>query len=299
MMAKKKKKEIFAFQELSPKAQEKAISNFRYKEETWHDWDSEDLTEQFKQILDEDYGLGKDFKVYWSLSYSQGDGVCFEGWIDLGKFIEKKKLRDRFGVLLPYVYAKVSNRNGRYCHYNTMSLEYEAQGVDFRDFMPENTLKQFDVWDDENRRIERTNERRIEAYRQAMSDPQKAWAHAMEAWKARRGSGVKAWIPEPPPEAVTPIIKPPELLEEIPMPDHVEHDVQAAEERAKYVEERLSEEFRVYLEEEIENVSKHLEKVGYEEIDYRSSDEYIKGELLENPSYEDREYAEDGSLAED
>lgn len=83
---------VFTFDELSPKAQKRAIEKFRDSGRYWTDFDHEDLVEDFKQQLEE---LGLPTKeVFASIGFVQGDGVGFEGTLDWRKYIEKNKLKE-------------------------------------------------------------------------------------------------------------------------------------------------------------------------------------------------------------
>lgn len=288
----------YKFSELALKAKHRAIEDFRKSESVFDDLDARDLTDEFRSILAEDYGL-EGIEVYWSLSYSQGDGVCFEGAIDLEEFVEKTKSIRDYGLVIPYATAKIVNR-GHYCHSKSMTLDFEVGRVPLEDFLENPVREEYEKWHDENRRIVRANQEAQYLYRHSISESQKAYQEAHKAWMDRRGSGVKAWIPDPPPERPpkgeeTPS-KPPDIIPDIPLPDHLALAIEAAEARAKWVEEELSVELETYVKDTIADISKRLEEYGYNEIEYKSNEEYIMTELTENPSYDDREYYEDGSL---
>ena len=67
---------IYKFKELSAEAKEKAIS--KYREDLDFPFLKEDLNEYLKQLLKENKINGEP-RLLYSLSYSQGDGVCFTG----------------------------------------------------------------------------------------------------------------------------------------------------------------------------------------------------------------------------
>lgn len=83
---------VFRFDELSPKAQERAIAKFRDSGRYWTDSDHEDLVEDFKQQL-EDLNLPNK-EVMAAIGFVQGDGVGFEGTLDWREYIEKNKLKE-------------------------------------------------------------------------------------------------------------------------------------------------------------------------------------------------------------
>src|SRR5271157_394725 len=63
--------------ELSEEAKARARDCWREQGWTWNEWDSDQLTEFFKQELECAYGID-DAKVEWDLGYSQGDHVTFK-----------------------------------------------------------------------------------------------------------------------------------------------------------------------------------------------------------------------------
>jgi len=71
------KLKVYNFNELSDEVKQKVIDKW-YEEEDYP-FLSEDLTEQTKMLLDENNVEYDDLKVYYSLSCSQGDGLCFIG----------------------------------------------------------------------------------------------------------------------------------------------------------------------------------------------------------------------------
>jgi len=83
---------IYTFDELSAKAQERAISDFRNSGGYWTDFDHEDLVEDFKQQLKE-LELPTE-EAFASIGFVQGDGVGFQGTLDWRNYIEKNKLKE-------------------------------------------------------------------------------------------------------------------------------------------------------------------------------------------------------------
>ena len=71
---------IYTFQELSIESKEKAIEKY-YENEDYY-FLSEDLTESCKEYLTKNECAFRDIKLYYSLSHSQGDGLCFIGEIE-------------------------------------------------------------------------------------------------------------------------------------------------------------------------------------------------------------------------
>jgi hypothetical protein len=72
--------------ELSEEAKARARDCWREKGWTWGQWDSEQLTEFFKQELAEEWGIDE-AELSWSLGYCQGDGVSFKAVVDIDKVI--------------------------------------------------------------------------------------------------------------------------------------------------------------------------------------------------------------------
>ncbi|MCP4648763.1 MAG: hypothetical protein GY853_01605 [PVC group bacterium] len=100
---------IYEFSELSRESQEKAI-------EKWYELEDypflpEDLTEYCKYLLDENNITFDDLKVYYSLSYRQGDGACF-----IGQFQWKKN-----DITIKHI--------GRYSHRNSVNIFFD-EGTD-------------------------------------------------------------------------------------------------------------------------------------------------------------------------
>lgn len=127
-MPKIRQVEVYSFEELSPKAKERAIEKWRQREH--ETFDNSLITEQFEQTLQEK-GLPTD-DIRWSLSSSQGDGVAFYGRFDLKEYLQKNKLSSRFTGLkkiLDDIGAEVSKRgSSHYDHYNTMEIDLDYRG---------------------------------------------------------------------------------------------------------------------------------------------------------------------------
>ena len=80
---------VYTIKELNETAKEKALNLLR--EDNSYDFLSEDLEERLRELL-KDNKIKVDYlQIYYSLSYSQGDGVCFVGnfeYKDYPKFIK-------------------------------------------------------------------------------------------------------------------------------------------------------------------------------------------------------------------
>lgn len=93
---------LYEFDELSKEAQQKAIKYFRDTEE--YIFLSDDMQYRLDELIPENGIIGK-AKVFYSLSYSQGDGAMFEGNFTWGTWTVKIK------------------HSGRYYHYNSKEIE--------------------------------------------------------------------------------------------------------------------------------------------------------------------------------
>lgn len=129
-MPRKHEELVYTFEELSSKAKKEALDYYRNLQHEY--FDSENLTDQLKNILEE-RGFTDKVELGWSLGYSQGDGVAFWGDIDLKNFFDWIRKREhpeysdrmkgalRFSALAPYVKVTVLHQ-GRYYHWNSMEV---------------------------------------------------------------------------------------------------------------------------------------------------------------------------------
>ncbi len=262
-MPKKKAKKTYSFKELEPDVQAEVLKKWREHEHSWDYHDAEMLSETFKEILEEKGFQDDPLKVYWSLGYCQGDGVCFDGWLDVEKYIKLNKL-EKFEPLVDKVDVHVINRNNRYCHWNSMDVEIaDNSNVSWENFVDSRIVK------------------RIEEINQAHSEAYKTWYHLHYNTKKLR-RGVKEWLP-------------PGIESEPPKhpgyPDELTVAKEAAERHYNELV-KLGEDFRDYVDEDVKSISRELEKIGYEEIEYRTSDEVAK-EFFEANEYE---FEEDGEI---
>ena len=114
----------------TPKIPEKLLDKYRYCEvecEYWSEAVKEDFTEDMAAI-----GVGVD-EIHFSISYSQGDGACFDGGVEnWGKYLEhlgyaKDDPQHR------HLHQLVQNfdsdwyvswfQSGRYCHENSVRFD--------------------------------------------------------------------------------------------------------------------------------------------------------------------------------
>jgi len=134
-MPKKREIEVYEFDELSPKAKEKAITTYRHAGYAWDQSDTDMLTEFFQ---DELRALGLPTEdIRWRISYSQGDGVAFYGEFDLEEYLLKHKLKSKYPAL-----AKIADEvkmdiqkvgPHMYDHWNTMRVISDVLGTGLTD----------------------------------------------------------------------------------------------------------------------------------------------------------------------
>jgi len=92
----------YKFSELSEDAKNKAAQQYlEYERQT--EFFSDDLVYE----LNEKYGLS-DFKPYYSISYSQGDGLCMEGEITHSELFDNEKFDLVFDGISPEQKTKLS-----------------------------------------------------------------------------------------------------------------------------------------------------------------------------------------------
>lgn len=282
-MPREEKVKVYKFEELSPEAQKKAIQDWRDKGYDFDDHDAKWLSESFEEKLEED-GFEQGVDVSWGLSYCQGDGVCFKGTIDTERFFNKEGWRT-YKELLGFVSVTVEH-SSQNCHWNSMSVSVE---LDYSkdDLIPKDLYEEMTDWEIEKTRIERDYKDKVEKVLEARNAPVHEWEQMIRRYEERKG--VLEWLPDKP-EKPAPL--------DIPLPPEPEYPREPrkfvkARERAEEKEKRFEAKAKA-LEEDIaewvKQESRDLEKIGYDEIEYKGSDEVI-GETLQANEYE---YTEDG-----
>lgn len=164
---------VYTFDELSDDAKEKARGWYREATGADDTYFSESVVESLQTAAT---ALGVEIgthtvrlmgggqrqapNVYWSLSYSQGDGASFDGWYTYSKGAAKK-LAETFGgkdlatlqalahrleaVQRPHFYSLTASikQSGRYTHSGTMSVSAEDQrGDDYFKQVSEDEVEQ-------------------------------------------------------------------------------------------------------------------------------------------------------------
>ena len=132
--ATKREIDVYKFDELSAKAKDRAITDYRHSGAAFDSSDTELLSETFREALDEK-GFPSD-DVRWRLSSSQGDGVAFYGQLDLDKYLRVNKLKSKFPALSKVADDIAANIEKvgphMYDHWNTMRVYFEPQ-IDLTD----------------------------------------------------------------------------------------------------------------------------------------------------------------------
>jgi hypothetical protein len=291
---KRKKKTEFLFKELGKEAQAKAIEDARKGGQfDFDDADADSLTEWFEQDLEDHYQIGT-MKAYWSLGYCQGDGVCFQGQVDVQRFIKSEKMEKEFGELIDKVSAKITHES-RYCHWNSMHVEVEVTGGNWEDYLSNEDARERREWEDlvdQRRREQREADRMRNA-------PVYEWQARALAWERRQGrvirEGKQDWSPR---EGRGPGPKPAPLDIQIPPGIEEPELLLVARLDAEKAYEGLyqkGEEFRTWLEERVKEISREMEKAGYSEIEHHQSDEFL-AERLEDMDWT---YQEDGTRTDE
>jgi hypothetical protein len=284
---------VYSIKELSPSARNRVLDKWRY--EIWDDTDSDNLSADFKETLSERGFSNPD--VCWGLSYSQGDGVAFWGTlhaVDLFKWIfsgDKRakpfvKQAKSFVLLQDVVSIRVTH-SGNYCHSNSMDVEVEVTGEEM-DLVPEKyrnevrkfyneKLYAFEDWQRDKRQIE--HQRNAPIY---------AWNERINARSRQMKRGPKEWRPP---------IGPRPAPFDIPIPPEPDLDIPVRIQRMMDQAVRTFSEidplvngFQEFVSEWVKDTSRELEKRGYDEMEYRQSDENII-EFLEANEFE---FDEDG-----
>lgn len=120
-------KAIYKFSELKPEIQQKVIDKYYEKED--YPFLKDDIFSELSEI--DKNKIFEDVKLEYSLSYSQGDGLCFSSDINLMNFLNNiysKKLPEfKKSALKDYVYhlhTKNTNSYYSYCSKNHVQFDY-------------------------------------------------------------------------------------------------------------------------------------------------------------------------------
>ena len=168
---------VYNFNELSKEAQQAAIEDQREFMDMHFD------TDYYEEMLHE-AGF-EDAEIYYSVSYSQGDGASFKSGVNLQKFIKINELQNEF----PLVYECAKDRQettfqvtrfGRYYHHMTMGVELLDDSLHYNDVWEEameiasdeaNCDDMTDTeWDNWLENYTKENANQQEAYNQEVAD---------------------------------------------------------------------------------------------------------------------------------
>ncbi len=278
----------YSIRDLPEDVRKKVLDRWRY--EIWDDHDSQWLTESFGEILEERGIVDPD--VYWSLSYSQGDGVCWKGMLDLGDFFKwvfsgekqaKPYVRPAksFIILQDMISVRISNRETRYCHWNSMDVELEIVGSEI-DLVSERYREEVREFYEKRGSAYGEWERRKQEIEWERNAPIREWNKTMDERSRLMRRGPKEWRPAigPRPDPLD-IPYPPEPKVEIPV--RYSRMLEKAKELNDNIDP-LIKDLREFLKGWVEDTSRELEKIGYGEMEYRQSDENII-EFLDNNEY--------------
>jgi hypothetical protein len=277
----------YSIRDLPPDVRKKVLDRWRY--DLWDDNDAQFLTETFQEILEE-RGMASP-KVYWSLSSCQGDGVAWEGSLDLeaffkwvfsGEKLAKPYVRaaKRFVILQDVLSVRVVHES-RYYHAHSMHLEIETTGSPI-DLVPERYRE--DVRSHAHTRDMVLEEWRIKkgSIEWDRNAPIREWEEKMRDRSRIMKRGPKEWRPNVGPKPA-PLDIPFPAQPEIQMPVRYLRMIERAEVLFNEIDPLINE-FEEFLKEWIVDTSRYLEKIGTDEIDYRQTDEYVI-EFLENNEY--------------
>jgi hypothetical protein len=145
----------YTFQELTPQAKEQACLTLQPDNDCyWHEFIIDNAKEDGK-------ALGFDIhNIYFSISYSQGDGASWVGTVDLIKWLEKHKPEDAAAHFLSALmendwvdaYLNITANDPHYSHSSTMrrsdvsiQCEYENDTISMGMFEGANVSNLFDA----------------------------------------------------------------------------------------------------------------------------------------------------------
>jgi len=285
----------YKFSELSPDAQEHALERWREKGWAWDDGDTEMLTETFKEDL-EALGLPHD-NVHWQLSYSQGDGVAFEGNLDVGEYLKKNKLlRDYASLFAPAFEEKDVGRPVG--HRQQGQAEDIAGSLERLGFMTRvrhgKDCFYVDVFE-ANGKVERLATFCVSVKRGRQGNV---------SVESESESGNGAWLLKRAGERFTSVER--RTNYDIPMDMlsfritsssryysmNVEYELNIPDDWLSPEQKRDLEALHEHIKEHVEGVASDLRRQGYEEMEYKASDEAITETIEAN----DYDFDENGNM---
>lgn len=295
-MANDEDERTYKFDELSPDAKEHAIEKWREKGWAWDDNDTEALTDTFKEDL-ETLGLPHD-KVHWQLNYAQGDGVSFEGKIDIKEYLKKQNLlRDYASLFAPAFEEEGTGRPvGQKQQDQAEGLAGSLESLGFMTRVRRGKdCFYVDVFENSDK-MERlaTFCVGVKRGRQDNVSVESETESGNGAWLLKRATQRSANI-----ERRSNYDIPMEMLDfRITSSSryysvNVEYELNIPEDWLSPEQKRDLEALYEHIKDYVEGVAKDLQRQGYAEIEYRSSDEVIT-DNIENGDYV---FNEDGDMA--
>ncbi len=285
----------YKFDELSPEAKKRAIEQWREKGWAWDQSDTETLTEEFKNDL-ESLGLPHD-NVHWQLSYAQGDGVAFEGQINVKEYLKKNNLlRDYASLFAPAFEEQAVGRPvGQKQQGQAEGIASSLESLGFMTKVRRGKdCFYVDVFE-MNGKLERlaTFCVGVKRGRQDNISIESESESGNGAWLLKRAGERFANI-----ERRTNFDIPIEMLDfRVTSSSRyysmsVEYELNIPEDWLSPEQKRDLEALDEHIKDHVERVAKDLQHQGYAEIEYRSSDEAITDNLENN----DYEFDEDGDM---
>jgi hypothetical protein len=135
---------LYELHELSDKAKEKARDWYKLYDE--YIFLSEDMAEYLPELLEKNNLKCDDAKIWYSLSYCQGDGAMFEGTVNYKSY-----------------YATIM-QSGHYNHYNSKTIELRSMKTDIE--ASDKVYQEFDdIYVDICRALEKYGYEHIESQR--------------------------------------------------------------------------------------------------------------------------------------
>jgi len=139
-----KQYKLYELHELSDKAKEKARDWYKLYDE--YIFLSEDMAEYLPELLEKNNLKCDDAKIWYSLSYCQGDGAMFEGTVNYKSY-----------------YATIM-QSGHYNHYNSKTIELRSMKTDIE--ASDKVYQEFDdIYVDICRALEKYGYEHIESQR--------------------------------------------------------------------------------------------------------------------------------------
>jgi hypothetical protein len=284
----------YKFDELSPEAKKRAIEKWREKGWDWDDFDTTQLTEVFEARLEE-LGLPNE-NVHWSLISAQGDGVSFEGKIDIQEYLKKHNLLRKYASLFAPAYEQPTEQ--LVGPKQRDQAEAVARSVETLGLLTEvrkgTSCFYVDVFENGNKMD----------WMATFCVGKKRGRRDNVSVESESGAGTGAWLLKRAGERFASDMG--QMNYDIPMnmmgfriisssryySMSLEYDVGISENWLSPEQKRDFEDLHEYIKEQVDDAADELMRMGQSEIEYRSSDESITETLEAN----DYDFDEDGDM---